>query len=43
VVPIPGTKTLKYLSENAGAGQLVLDPVTLSELDALPAPVGNRY
>jgi aryl-alcohol dehydrogenase-like predicted oxidoreductase len=43
VVPIPGTETLKYLSENAGAGRLVLDPVTLSELDAPPAPVGNRY
>jgi len=43
VVPIPGTKTPKYLNEKADAGQLILDPHTLSELDGLPAPVGNRY
>jgi aryl-alcohol dehydrogenase-like predicted oxidoreductase len=42
VIPIPGTKTPKYLSQNAGAGQLILDPGILSELDGL-APVGNRY
>jgi aryl-alcohol dehydrogenase-like predicted oxidoreductase len=38
VVPIPGTETLKYLTENAGAGQLVLTSETLSELDVLPRP-----
>jgi aryl-alcohol dehydrogenase-like predicted oxidoreductase len=43
VVPIPGTKTPKYLTENADASRLILDPDTLAELDALPAPVGNRY
>jgi aryl-alcohol dehydrogenase-like predicted oxidoreductase len=42
-IPIPGTQTPKYLAENAGAGQLILDPDTVAELDALPAPAGNRY
>ena len=43
VVPIPGTKTPKYLLDNAGAGDLELSPADLAELDALPAPVGTRY
>jgi aryl-alcohol dehydrogenase-like predicted oxidoreductase len=43
VVPIPGTKTPKYLLDNIGAGELVLSPADLADLDALPAPVGARY
>jgi aryl-alcohol dehydrogenase-like predicted oxidoreductase len=43
VVPIPGTKTPRYLEDNAGAADLVLDPQDLAELDALPVPVGERY
>ncbi|BFV60044.1 aldo/keto reductase [Kitasatospora sp. CMC57] len=43
VVPIPGTKTPKYLADNAGAADLVLSAADLAELDALPAPVGSRY
>jgi aryl-alcohol dehydrogenase-like predicted oxidoreductase len=43
VVPIPGTKTLKYLTENAGAADLVPGAEVLRELDALPVPVGSRY
>jgi aryl-alcohol dehydrogenase-like predicted oxidoreductase len=43
VVPIPGTKTLKYLSENAGAAGIALKPAELAELDSLPAPEGARY
>lgn len=43
IVPIPGTKTPKYLADNAGAGDLVLGAADLAELDALPAPVGSRY
>ncbi|MER5636225.1 aldo/keto reductase [Kitasatospora sp. NPDC002227] len=43
VVPIPGTKTPKYLVENAGSAELVLSAADLAELDALPAPVGGRY
>jgi aryl-alcohol dehydrogenase-like predicted oxidoreductase len=43
VVPIPGTKTPKYLVDNAGGADLVLSPADLAELDAAPAPEGSRY
>lgn len=43
VVPIPGTKTPKYLADNAGGADLRLSPSDLAELDALPAPAGARY
>ncbi|HXP18244.1 MAG TPA: aldo/keto reductase [Streptosporangiaceae bacterium] len=43
VVPIPGTKTPKYLADNAGAADIKLSAADLAELDALPAPVGARY
>ncbi len=43
VVPIPGTKTPKYLVENAAAADVVLAAADLAELDALPAPEGTRY
>lgn len=43
VVPIPGTKTPKYLVDNAGSADLTLTAEDLAELDALPAPVGDRY
>ncbi|HEY6737365.1 MAG TPA: aldo/keto reductase [Actinopolymorphaceae bacterium] len=43
VVPIPGTKRLKYLEENLGAADLDLPAEALAELDALPTPVGARY
>ncbi|GAA2636458.1 aldo/keto reductase [Paractinoplanes durhamensis] len=43
VVPIPGTKTPKYLADNAGAAGLVLKKSDLAELDALPTPAGTRY
>jgi aryl-alcohol dehydrogenase-like predicted oxidoreductase len=43
IVPIPGTKRRTRLEENAGAGSLTLTPEDLAELDALPAPVGERY
>jgi aryl-alcohol dehydrogenase-like predicted oxidoreductase len=43
VVPIPGTKTPKYLVENAAAADVELDAADLAELDALPAPEGTRY
>ncbi|MDH3388513.1 MAG: aldo/keto reductase [Gammaproteobacteria bacterium] len=35
IVPIPGTKHPEYAVENAGAGDIELDQVTLSELDEL--------
>ncbi len=43
VVPIPGTKRRTRLEENAAAGELTLSASDLAELDALPAPVGERY
>jgi aryl-alcohol dehydrogenase-like predicted oxidoreductase len=43
VVPIPGTKTPKYLADNAGAADLELSAAHLAELGALPAPQGARY
>ena len=43
VVPIPGTKTPKYLADNAASAEVRLSAADLAELDALPAPVGERY
>ena len=43
VVPIPGTKRLRRLEENAAAARLTLSAADLAELDALPAPSGGRY
>ena len=43
VIPIPGTKRLSYLEENAAAAELELDREALEALDALPEPIGERY
>jgi aryl-alcohol dehydrogenase-like predicted oxidoreductase len=43
VVPIPGTKKVHYLEQNAAAAGLVLTAQDQAELAALPAPVGTRY
>jgi len=43
VIPIPGTKRIAYLEENAAAADLSLTQQDLAELDALPAAVGDRY
>ena len=43
VVPIPGTKRIAYLEENAAAARLELTPADLAVLDTLPTPVGARY
>lgn len=46
IVPIPGTKRIKYLDENLGAAKVVLSPEDLREIDAvLPvgAASGDRY
>ncbi len=43
VVPIPGTKTPKYLVDNAGAADIELTAADVADLDALPAPEGTRY
>jgi aryl-alcohol dehydrogenase-like predicted oxidoreductase len=43
VVPIPGTRRVERLEENAGAAWLTLDAEALAQLDAIPAPAGARY
>ncbi|MBE2316803.1 aldo/keto reductase [Solirubrobacter sp. CPCC 204708] len=43
VVPIPGTKKVSRLEENAAAASLQLSAEDLAELDALPEAVGSRY
>jgi aryl-alcohol dehydrogenase-like predicted oxidoreductase len=43
VIPIAGTKTPKYLADNAGAADIQLSAADLADLDALPAPQGGRY
>ena len=42
VVPIPGTKRVRYLEENLGALSVSLSADDLAQLDAL-RPVGDRY
>ncbi|HSP74343.1 MAG TPA: aldo/keto reductase [Gaiellaceae bacterium] len=43
VVPIPGTKRVRYLEENAAAAGLELADDELERLSALPDAVGERY
>ncbi|SDU79759.1 Predicted oxidoreductase [Microlunatus sagamiharensis] len=44
VVPIPGTKRVRYLEENVAATDVRLTADDLARLDAaVPAPVGERY
>lgn len=44
VVPIPGTKRVKYLEENLGAAGVELTSDDLAQLKrAVPAAVGDRY
>ena len=43
VLAIPGTQRRKYLEENVAAAAITLTPAELTELDAVPAPVGGRY
>jgi aryl-alcohol dehydrogenase-like predicted oxidoreductase len=43
VIPIPGTKTPKYLADNAGAGEITLASSDIELLNDVPAPTGARY
>ena len=45
-VPIPGTKHVEFMKENAGAADVVLDAqtvVALNELINESTVIGNRY
>jgi len=43
IVPIPGTKRVSRLEENLAAADLVLSGAQLARLEAVRAPVGDRY
>ena len=46
LVPIPGTKDIQHMKENAGAAEVTLDSATVAELDQLineNVVVGARY
>ncbi len=43
VVPIPGTKRLRYLEQNVAAADVRLSPEQLAELDELGEAAGARY
>ena len=46
MIPIPGTRSIEHMKENAGAGDIELDDETVSYLDDLineNTVVGDRY
>jgi aryl-alcohol dehydrogenase-like predicted oxidoreductase len=43
IAPIPGTKRVSRVEENAGADALVLTADQLARLSAIQTPAGNRY
>ena len=46
IVPIPGTRHMDWMIENAGAAEVDLDAATVAELDELineSTVAGNRY
>ncbi len=43
IAPIPGTKRVSRLEENAAADAAVLSDAQLAALNALPSPSGDRY
>jgi len=43
IAPIPGTKRIDYLEENVAAEAIELSAEQLATLDAVAAPVGDRY
>lgn len=43
LIPIPGTKKVKYLEQNAASASLVLTDAELAELTAIQPPAGERY
>jgi aryl-alcohol dehydrogenase-like predicted oxidoreductase len=43
IVPIPGTRRVSRLEENAGAASVTLSPDQLARLDSIRPPAGDRY
>ena len=42
-IPIPGTTHIEHLRENVAAADISLSKHDMAQLDALPAPMGDRY
>ncbi len=43
LVPIPGTRKIERLEENAAAAEISLDPDDLADLDRIEPAIGDRY
>lgn len=43
IIPIPGTRKLSHLADNAGAADIVLSADAIRALDEVPETVGSRY
>jgi aryl-alcohol dehydrogenase-like predicted oxidoreductase len=43
LVPIPGTRKVERLEQNAAAADIVLDTAELRELDDVESATGDRY
>jgi aryl-alcohol dehydrogenase-like predicted oxidoreductase len=43
IAPIPGTRHISYLEQNVAAADISFTPDELAQLNALPAPAGDRY
>jgi aryl-alcohol dehydrogenase-like predicted oxidoreductase len=43
IIPIPGTRRLRHLEENAAAATIRMDAHDLAELNDLPEVTGTRY
>jgi aryl-alcohol dehydrogenase-like predicted oxidoreductase len=43
LIPIPGTKQIRYLEQNVAASELVLSPSEVADLSSIAAPEGGRY
>jgi aryl-alcohol dehydrogenase-like predicted oxidoreductase len=43
IVPVPGTKQMRYLEKNCAPADVELQPAIVQALNELPAPTGNRY
>jgi aryl-alcohol dehydrogenase-like predicted oxidoreductase len=43
IVPIPGTKRVSRMDENAASTRVTLTPDQVTRLSTIQAPVGDRY
>jgi aryl-alcohol dehydrogenase-like predicted oxidoreductase len=43
ILPIPGTKRIRFLKENVNASGINLTDADLAQLNDAPPPAGSRY